>query len=180
MRIPAVCLLVLPLLLGACSDDGGRDVGPSAAPDTPQAGSDAPDPSGYAVVGEDVYPPLLHRAEAVPCADSVSDSDFLACATDRDCGDGFACECAGFDHGFASRCIPAECRSDADCGGGHCLLSMGSRPDDCCSFGQVGLFCERPGSTCHDGGDCPGNGIACMYAPATDRFECQLLSCSCE
>jgi hypothetical protein len=92
--VPAAFLLALPLLRGACSDDGGRDVAPSAALDTPQAGADAPDPSGYAVVGDDVYPPLLHRAEAVRCAALVSDSDFLECATDSDpdCGDGFACD----------------------------------------------------------------------------------------
>jgi hypothetical protein len=157
---------------GDAADVGGGDSG---------AGGDGGiehDPGGWAVVGLNVFPPLVRRVAAVPCPDGPSASD--ECTSDAECGAGFACACGGPQgFGFVNLCVPAECRSDSDCGGGACLLSLGSKPGACCAYGNLGLFCERSGSTCRSGGDCPGNGIACMYAAGSDRFECQPYSCSC-
>jgi hypothetical protein len=161
---------------GAAADAGGVDSGADAA--GTGDGAIEHDPGGWAVVGLDVFPPLNRRVAAVPCPDGPSAND--ECATDAECGAGFACACGGPQgFGFVNLCVPAECRSSADCGGGACLLSLGSKPGACCAYGNLGLFCERSASTCRSGGDCPGNGIACMYAAGNDRFECQTYSCSC-
>jgi hypothetical protein len=163
-------------------DAGGFDSkGDGGGESDGEGGSDGGiehDSAGWAVVGLDLFPPLVRRVVAVPCPGARSAAD--QCMSDAECDGGSACVCSGVQ-GFdtANLCVRAECRSDADCGGRACLLSLGSKPGACCSYGHLGLFCERPASTCHQGGDCPGNGRACMYAAANDRFECQPFSCAC-
>jgi hypothetical protein len=173
------------ILSVACGGAGTnpRDGGDAGEIDSPvdAAAGDAAidhDPAGWAVVGLDIFPALVRRVAAVPCPGGLSASN--ECMSDAECGVGFACACAGPQGlGLANLCVPAECQSGADCGGGACLLSLGSNPGHCCSYGQLGLFCERSASTCSSGGDCPGNGVACIYAAANDRFECQRYGCSC-
>jgi hypothetical protein len=157
---------------------------PDAGAQQPHAGAPATDhpvdKSGYAVVGDDVYPPLYERVEAVACEDVAPLPS--QCSKDDDCGAGFACLCGilqGLGTVLGGQCVPAECRSASDCDGGRCLLSLGNRSNDCCTYGKLGLFCSREASTCHDGGDCPGNGIACMYDEALDHFECKPFGCQC-
>lgn len=147
--------------------------------DAPQTDHHPADAFGYAVVGADVFPPLYERVEALACKDDIGLPK--QCTTDDDCGRGFACLC-GLIQGLgliAGQCVPAECRSGADCGGGRCLLSIGSRANDCCAFGHLGFFCSRSASTCRDGADCTGNGIACIYVDGHDAFECRPAACTC-
>jgi hypothetical protein len=175
----------IAVLFASCGGAGSTagDAGDAGGIDSPvdAAVSDTAlehDPAGWAIVGRDVYPPLVRRVVAVPCPREPIAID--ECSSDAECGPGLACACSGPQgFGAANLCVPAECRSDADCGGGACLLSLGSQPGHCCTFGNLGLLCERSGSTCRSGGDCAGNGIACMYAAANDRFECQPFGCSC-
>ena len=136
------------------------------------------DEEGYSLVGEDVHPALYQRVFVASCTENNPELD--ECVADGDCGEGFACVC-GFHLGTATfnECWPAECRSMADCDGGQCLLSIGGRGDACCDSGAFGLFCSRSASTCQHGGDCPGNGIACIYDDSLDLFECKLHGCSC-
>jgi hypothetical protein len=140
------------------------------------SGGAEPDVNGYAIVGDDVFPPLLERVLAIDCQPGTSASE---CISDSDCGPGNACSCGGLPGlSSANRCIPAECRTSAECVDAPCLLSLGGTKE-CCVFGNAGLFCGRKASTCLDGGDCPGNGQACVYKASTDRFECQPLTCQC-
>jgi hypothetical protein len=133
---------------------------------------------GYSIVGGDEYPPLFQRVKAQPC-EGVQ-VEIGVCATDADCGLGFACVCGVTGVGlFGSQCMPAECRSQSDCDGGRCLVSVGNRANECCEYGKLGLFCSRAGSTCQEGLDCLGNGRACAYDVGTDRFACQPFGCSC-
>jgi hypothetical protein len=180
-----VLAAIVTILCAACGGAGStaRDAGDAGGIDSPAdvAVGDAAiehDPGGWAIVGLDVFPPLVRRVAAVPCPGAPMASD--QCTSDADCGPGAACACGGPQgFGLVNLCVPAECRSDADCGGGACLLSLGSQPGACCSYGNLGLFCERSTSTCRHGGDCPGNGIACIYSAAKDLFECQPRPCSC-
>lgn len=126
------------------------------------AGCAAADEQGYAVVGDDLFPPLERRVRAVACPDGG------ACVVDADCGDGMACYCR--EAWLPARCVPAECRTGADCAG-DCLVSI--EAGDC----ALRLVCARRASTCRDGGDCPGNGTACVYEEAADRFACSLEHC---
>lgn len=186
MRRYAFLLALAAPSMAACNaaESAGKDFGVedgAAARSTAQdAFIDSPSASddlGYALAGEDLYPPLFHRVMPVTCP--ASPYALSACRSDEDCGDGFACVCGVTGLAYANICVPAECRSDADCGGGLCLMSLGSVPDACCAFGELGLFCSRETSLCDSGGDCPGNGIACMYSSANDRFECRPFGCSC-
>jgi hypothetical protein len=138
------------------------------------------DKFGYAMVGDDDYPPLYQRVEAVACTDINQLPG--QCSTDDDCGAGFACLC-GFLQGLGGatggQCVPAQCRSATDCKGGRCLLSLGNPPKNCCTYGHLGFFCSRSASTCRQGGDCTGNGSACLYDDGLDRFECKPFGCQC-
>ena len=161
---------------GGSANSGGSSSGGSSSGGATNSGGAEPDATGYAIVGEDLYPPLLQRVLAVDCPPSV----LAECVSDSDCGAGKACVCGALT-GFtgSNRCVPAECQTGAECVDAFCLLSLGGTDDGCCTYGNEGLFCGRSGSTCLSGGDCPGNGQACIYRASNDRFECQLLSCKC-
>jgi hypothetical protein len=137
------------------------------------------DAFGYAVVGGDEFPALYERVEAIACTNDVPGK----CTTDAECGAGFACLCGiiqGLGGLLGGQCVSAECRSGADCAaGGRCLLSLGSRPSDCCAYGHLGFFCSRSKSSCKDGNACVGNGSACIYDDALDGFECKQVGCTC-
>ncbi|MBI2893877.1 MAG: hypothetical protein HYY06_10020 [Deltaproteobacteria bacterium] len=76
------------------------------------------------------------------------------CATDSECGDGFACLCAADDPlGWGagadySQCVEASCRSDTDCPGGRCALGV----DGC--FGPEGFACRGAADACATNDDC--------------------------
>jgi len=80
------------------------------------------------------------------------------CATDDDCGDGFACVCAGrtplpeegsyISFVYASLCVEATCRTDADCPGERCVIAE----DGCAS--PVALACRGDADTCSTHADC--------------------------
>jgi hypothetical protein len=166
-------LCALCLFATGCAAEVDEGPGPSGDVD-PSLIDNPIDEFGYSIVGEDIYPPLYQRVEA-KCVPLVSGKPEV-CSTDDDCGQGFACLCG---HEYANRCVPAECRSTADCNGGKCLVSRGAADDECCDRGHLGLVCSRSESTCQHGGDCPGNGIACIYDERLDFFECKPVSCSC-
>jgi hypothetical protein len=79
-----------------------------------------------------------------------------ACDSDDDCAAGSACAPEGFDN--ARTCVPAACRTDADCDdepGGVCLIVAGG----CCSFGAgplrpTELACAYPSDGCQSDMDC--------------------------
>ena len=112
-----------------------------------------------------------HRYAAIGCSNSALDdsdciedaycdsgqllcdtgfSDALCvtpCASDADCADGEACLCDEGNQG-TTRCIAAECRTDADCGGTECGVST----DDCALENR--LACRTADDECHGSTDC--------------------------
>jgi hypothetical protein len=142
-------------ILAACGDGAGpsNDVVLTLGP---------VDAYGYAIVGDDVHPPLLARVEARACLETPDGS---TCSGDSDCLPAEACLCGRFVW-RPNLCVPAECRASGDCDA-LCLLGEGNT-----AACPQGLFCGRDESLCEHGGDCPGNGTACVYVAATDRFEC--------
>jgi hypothetical protein len=69
------------------------------------------------------------------------------CASDADCADGEACLCDEGNKGI-TRCLPAECRTDADCGGTECGVST----DNCALENR--LACRTADDECHGSPDC--------------------------
>jgi hypothetical protein len=105
------------------------------------------------------------------------------CGEDTDCDASEACVCpAGFTfdagggyHSFGSfgECLPAECRTGADCPSGECGVSW-----TCCGQGgdAVGLYCRSDADECSATADCDG-GRVCQWDGS--RFSC-FGSCDCE
>jgi len=109
-------------------------------------------------------------------------TDFCACQypceVDGDCAPNAACLCAsgvaveGGYEGYVpfSQCVPAGCRTDADCGEFRCALSPGI-----CGWGTLtGLFCRTPDDECAAEQDCvdAGLGNLCQFAPDQQRWVC--------
>ena len=117
----------------------------------------------------------------IPCSsDSECPSDatcgdnkvcYLApdCDGDSDCGAGNACICAGVVGVSAAvaynQCVPAECRSDADCGGYSCTAS---NVDPCGSLG--GLYCHTERDECARHSDC-GDRL-CAFDTSARAWRC--------
>jgi len=78
---------------------------------------------------------------------------YSGCSTDADCEEGTICACAadGPDLPSFSQCIPALCRSDADCGGFGCELAYAN---DGCGPSFV-MACRTPYDECVSAADCP-------------------------
>lgn len=100
------------------------------------------------------------------------------CATSDDCNSGEVCLCStaididdvgGGYQGFNdSRCVPAGCETDADCGGFECGVSQ--------EFCQVdGLFCHTAEDECHGPEDCENDGCAFtgMRWECTGSVDCE-------
>ena len=122
------------------------------------------------------------RTEALACATEAG-GDSAECAADADCGSTIACACAAgfsFDEGggyhsflTAGTCLPADCRTGADCPSGECGVAW-----DCCGQGgaAVGLYCRSDADACRSSEDC-GGGSVCTWS--SGRFEC-VGSCECD
>lgn len=101
------------------------------------------------------------------------------CTSDADCLPDAACLCAagvpsgggGHDGLVAvTECVPANCRTDADCGGFFCAVSP-----SLCGFGfPDGLFCHTAEDECVGGQDCVDQrlGNLCLFEPAEQRWVC--------
>jgi len=98
------------------------------------------------------------------------------CEQDSECGAAEACACASidtFDRAHAgvvsnNQCVPAECRSDADCNGRPCGLSQ----LDAC--GNVdGFYCRTGRDECSRHADCGGVSSVCGYDVDARRWRCR-------
>jgi hypothetical protein len=90
---------------------------------------------------------------------------FAGCVTDDDCDAGEACICRSPDLDDWSRCVPATCRTDADCDGRPCAVDF-----DVCNR-PAGLHCESALDDCAARADCP-HGDPCEWVDADGRWEC--------
>ncbi len=79
------------------------------------------------------------------------------CESDDDCGETAACACGEVGTGRDmpnNRCVPAECRLDADCGPGLCLASVSS--ESCTPPGTYvrAYMCATEGDSCRNDDTC--------------------------
>jgi hypothetical protein len=179
-----VVLGVLLLNLAACD----LEVHPPHAPDGGDVGTMLHDASTeqhdasteQRDASTELAPPSQHRAVASACPNAPvpPSSDATApapsCSRDDDCTTGFACACdlrcdPARAFAPASVCVPAGCRTDADCGpGGFCSLSFVPASGSCSGTlnGAVtGTFCHTPSDECTNDSDCAENAPfnLCLY-----------------
>jgi hypothetical protein len=99
------------------------------------------------------------------------------CFTDDDCGASHVCLCAGGSSG-AHICVPANCRTNADCEGGQsCSVT---RPETCSNLGGVaGYYCRTASDGCRSDADCNASGAGfCVYQGQTARWDCSYQHCT--
>ena len=116
------------------------------------------------------------------------------CTSDDECGDGYACGCNeaswsasrtdpdAFDPNRIDTddvCLPAECRTEGDCGGLPCMLS----PDyQFCGLDALhsGLFCATDEDECRSDADC-GDApfVDCAFDGSKTRWRCVLVHYDC-
>lgn len=99
----------------------------------------------------------------------------VGCVDDGGCGDGEACVCASRAQGAAgfsgtlqllSVCVPAGCRSDADCGDQECGAIVGG-----CGSAIEGFACRTARDACRGAGDCNDLG-PCIFSASEARWVC--------
>ena len=95
------------------------------------------------------------------------------CRTDTDCPANSACvwrlnapPAPGSGYSHASRCLPAQCKSAADCKDGPCAVSL-----SVCGVAE-GLYCHSKVDLCRSTAACEGDGGICSYSLENHRFEC--------
>ena len=85
------------------------------------------------------------------------------CRTDSDCGPGLACVCGGAGDAWfpaGATCVPADCTTDADCGGLGCGFAA---QNNGCGY-DYRLTCRTEDDTCVANQDCgdPNDYTACV------------------
>ncbi|MBL8719770.1 MAG: hypothetical protein JNL79_27520 [Myxococcales bacterium] len=110
------------------------------------------------------------------------------CREDGDCLKGQMCQCgtayAQSQNARPQHCLPAGCRTDADCGpSGYCSPTLDL---ECGSYrGISGWYCHGPRDACVDDEDCvsaqpgsePRQGY-CAYSLVAGRFVCAFAACA--
>jgi len=112
--------------------------------------------------------------DQLPCDTGFSFNECITpCASDADCAADEACVCEmAYPNNFATRCVPADCRTDADCGGLECGISRSE-----CRFVDR-LTCRTAADECHGDANCPGNSYFCSYDEEIMHWQCfEVIDC---
>lgn len=98
-----------------------------------------------------------------------------SCATDADCGDGFACVPTGIvtKNEAWSTCVPAACSTDSACESGECGVAS---YDDGCGY-NPSLACRTDADECRSDEDC--DEAQCAAEDDEDEiFACREMNCA--
>jgi len=180
----------------AATQEGGTDAGAACygsghgPPSSPPAGSRpsaATCPRTGVPPAPDAAPLLSCNTDADCMVDAANTGPHCVehacgvdqCLADSECPSNQLCVCATMAGvGLAARyseCVPAACRTDADCGAGnYCVASRGT-------CGSVeGYNCTSNRDTCVDPAkDCTAcGGNICVYEPVVGHFVCGTASCN--
>jgi hypothetical protein len=131
---------------------------------------------GRSDIGSNLAPPAASKrsesraGRAVPeCGTGAG----MKCRASSDCAANESCICRP-DGGYSS-CVPADCRTDADCGAGACLETLERQAGDLsCASSRVGLHCSSAGDECTPGAGSCDNAPdrACIFDTDSKRFAC--------
>jgi hypothetical protein len=122
--------------------------------------------------------PTVHRTAPVACTASAGDDQGSdECLADADCAGSGVCSCAGntFEYAHATRnlCVPANCRTDAECGPEVCSPSFGDAGP---FYGVQGYYCHTASDTCGNDSDCGTDNLGrqgyCMFAATAGHWTC--------
>lgn len=153
-------------------------VAPINAPTTP--GTPTPTIAelgrGLSDIGSNLAPTKASKGAAARGGSVVAECEAgpgMKCRTSTDCAADESCLCR--PEGGYSTCVPADCRTDADCGSGACLETLErSASDLSCSTSRVALRCSSVGDECTPGEvSCSdGQDRACIFDTDSKRFAC--------
>ena len=139
--------------------------GPSPAPSDPPSNSSADAcrvQSDCVKQGKNGHCVFDHHLGSNAC-------EYDQCLSDSDCNGG-ACLCADSSNDgsrFTNACLPAECRTDADCGqDGFCVLAFTA-----CSLD--GYYCSRPTDACSPSRACAEG--QCVYDTDNHAWLCSTI-----
>ena len=98
---------------------------------------------------------------------------YESCQSDTDCPAGTLCMCGSKGDQMqavpptSNRCVPAECRTDADCSGpgAHCVAVY------TCSSSDPRFYCRNATAKCQSDDDC-GSGERCSYDVDAGKWAC--------
>ncbi|MFZ5479772.1 MAG: hypothetical protein ACOZNI_23610 [Myxococcota bacterium] len=124
----------------ACTSDPRENVGACDQSDEGSACSEDGDCGEGSICGRDDW-------------DGIGCECFRVCETDADCEPDEACVCAASAGDVSTRvwntCLPADCRTGADCESGTCGVSL-----DLCGWAAAALACRSDADECAAVGDC--------------------------
>jgi hypothetical protein len=81
------------------------------------------------------------------------------------------------DSNEGNACIPANCRTDAECNGRGCSPT---RAENCGNMeGTVGFYCHNTHDECATDAECKGgeHGGLCVYGSAAGHWVCSYSTC---
>ena len=105
---------------------------------------------------------------------SVDCACYESCQSDADCPAGTLCMCGSKGDEMnavvptSNRCVPAECRTDADCSGpgAHCVMQAPR------SLAEAQFYCRDATDKCQGDDDC-GSSERCLYDTDTSKWACK-------
>lgn len=157
----------LPAVPEGCTSIPLADADGSALPDSPSGLVRCDEPSNPDV---DLDVHSIFQTGKVLCPFSTGN-----CACDSDCGRGQQCLCdyangGGWPDQDGNRCVPSDCRSDADCDGERCRAEVLF----CGTYGYpVEFHCTSPEDDCDTHTTCIEQGLQyCEYDGTVELFTC--------
>jgi hypothetical protein len=117
-------------------------------------------------------------APSCPVAAPVGPGNSPACTSDADCDPGSLCYCGelineAMRDPSQGLCVPAGCRTSADCGEGeHCIKVYVNEAHYESEF-YYEFRCTTPEDQCHQGDDCVASGDTCIFSASEGSLICE-------
>ncbi|NUO54775.1 MAG: hypothetical protein HOV80_38530 [Polyangiaceae bacterium] len=121
---------------------------------------------------------VLVRKAAQSCPAPTGNPGYSPpCSSDADCAAGSLCYCGDLmveaeRDASQGLCVPATCRTDADCGGEHCIhVDINEMQYEAEFYGE--FRCTSAEDECRKGDDCVGAHDVCIFDASQGHLICE-------